>query len=73
MVRKILTVLLGVGIFIGAFFLSSTIINALIAGIDDKDTRVVIKIILWFLFFPITAWLGMIGGGLAAYLLNKKL
>lgn len=74
--KEIISILIGVAIFIGGFFLSADLISWIASSFETSDGRLVCKIVLWVIGFPLIFWLslafGGIFGGLVYHILPKK-
>lgn len=62
-VSVITAVLVGIGIFIGVFFLVSMFIGWTGGLFINHDLGLIVKIVLWVFLGPITLWLATACGG----------
>jgi hypothetical protein len=70
--KTLISILVGVAIFIGVFYLDGMFINWVVAPLVGV-IRYIIKIVLWLLTFSFTLWLATFLGGMAGFLVDKLL
>lgn len=75
--KEIISIIIGIAIFIGGFYLSAEIIDSLTSGLVGDNLRIIMKIVLWIVGFSlittISIILGTIIGGLVYLILpNAK-
>ena len=60
--KTVISIIVGVLIFIGCFWLASLGINALSTTIEDKDYRSIMKIVLWLVCFGFVTTISIFSG-----------